>query len=166
MKKLTYLFLFVGFLTNIWSQNLTKQQTIEYINKKMSIADPRFHKFEIGDNGEAVFKWHNDCISTEYRFNIREVDITLELSSLGDNYITLSCMTGVNNCLQKTLREDRTHIYCDKITYENMRSLDIKSISGYDNNYSIKGALIYLKVLSINENKLATDTKRDPFLKK
>ena len=153
-----------GFIfSTVNAQNLTKDQTIEYIDAKLKISDPVYSSFTVGDNGEAVMKWVNDGFYTEYRFNIREIEIELELSESGDNYISLTCIAGVNNCMQRARREDISKVG-DKVSFGNYKTLNINSIAGFDNVVSLKNALKYLKILSDKDNISSTSSKRDPFL--
>jgi hypothetical protein len=158
--KVLFAFLLIS---KVYAQNFTNKQTIEYIQDKMKIADPVFHDFKLGPNGEALFSWVNDGFYTEYRFNIREIEFKTDVNESGDNIITLNCNPGLNNCLQRTIREDISKVG-DKVSFKGYKALQVESISGFDNNISIKNALVYLKVLSITENSNKTSAKKDPFL--
>ena len=163
LPLMLFLFALTNNLTTLVGQNLTKEQVVEYINEKLKISDPVYYSFKMGDNGETVIRWVNYGSYTEYRFNIREIEIEQELSSTGDNYISLRCIPGVNNCLQEAIREDISRIG-DKVTFANYKTLNIKSIAGYDNVTSLKNAMKYLKILSDKDNIDKTSSKRDPFL--
>ena len=148
---------------SLYAQNYTKEQTVDYVEDKMRIADPVFFDFRVGDNGETKFIWVNDGFYTEYRFNIRELEFTTGVNTSGDNIITLTCNAGTNNCLQRAIREDISRVG-DKVTFAGARKLTIESIGGLDNVSSIKNALVYLKVLSITDNASNNANKKDPFL--
>ena len=156
------LFLIISSST-VLGQNLSEEETVEYINKKMKISDPVYSSFTLGDNGEAVMKWVTRDLYNEYRFNIREIEIELKLSADGDNYIELKCISGTNNCLQRALRKD-TNQTGDDVSFDYYRTLTIESIAGFDNITSLKNALKYLKILSVENNKNSTNSNRDPFL--
>ena len=150
--------------TSVFGQNYTKEQTIKYINEKMKIADPVFDNFKLGENGEAVIIWVNSGFWTEYRFNIREIEVSQKVSSAGDNYITFSCVPGVNNCLQVATRQDVSLVGERVDPIKNVKALDLINIAGFDNVVSLKNAFTYLKILSDKDNMNAQSTKRDPFL--
>ncbi len=162
----TLLFLLLLFSVQAYGQNYTKEQTIKYINDKLRIADPVFDVFTLGENGEAVMKWVNNGYWTEYRFNIREIEVSQKVSSTGDNVISFTCVTGVNNCLQYALRQDVSVIGNRVDPVRNVKTLDLINIAGFDNVVSLKNALTYLKILSDKDNTNAQSTKRDPFLYK
>lgn len=145
------------------AQNLTEEQTVDYIDKKLKISDPVYSSFTLGENGETVMKWVNNGFYNEYRFNIREIEIELELSQDGDNYISLTCISGVNNCIQKAIREDINKVG-DNVSYDYFKELPIKSIAGFDNITSLKNALKYLKIISVRNNSETSSSKKDPFL--
>ena len=156
---------FIFFLTTpelSFSQNLSQEETVEYINKKLHISDPIYSSFKIGDNGESVIKWVNRDIYKEYRFNIREVEINLKVSSGGDNYLELTCITGTNNCLQEAQRKNTSQVG-DAVDFEFFRKLTINSIAGFDNITSLKNAFKYLKIISV-ENNNNNNSNKDPFL--
>lgn len=144
-------------------RNFTKEQTITYIKNKMKIADPVYNDFVYGDNGELLMKWVNNGYYTEYRFNIREIEFDLKVSEKGDNIIQLTCITGVNNCLQYASRQEIS-LVGDKVTFSNYKNLNIESIAGFDNITSLNNALKYLKILSIKDNADRKSDRRDPFL--
>ncbi len=148
---------------SLLAQNLTKEQTVEYINAKLHISDPVFNEFTLGDNGEAVIKWVTRDVYTEYRFNIREIEIELKLSEDGDNYIEFTCVGGTNNCLQRAWRKNTSQVG-DDVSYAYHRDLTILSIAGYDNITSVKNAFKYLKILSEKDNQEKSSEKKDPFL--
>ena len=145
-----------------YSQNLSQEETVEYIDKKLDISDPVYSSFKIGDNGESVIKWVNRDIYKEYRFNIREIEINLKVTSNGDNYLELICISGTNNCLQEALRKNTTQAG-DAVDYEFFRKLTINSIAGFDNITSLKNAFKYLKIISV-ENNNNNNSNKDPFL--
>ncbi len=147
----------------VFAQNYTKEQTIKYIDEKLKISDPIYSSFTIGENGETVMKWVNDGYYYEYRFNIREIEIEQRVNADGDNYITLTCISGVNNCLQSASRLVISRVG-DKVSFKNYKALEINSIAGFDNVTSLKNALKYLKILSHRDNVEKTSAKRDPFL--
>lgn len=158
------LLFFVTSLNTVFSQNLTEEKTVEYINKKLEISDPVYSSFKLGDNGETVIKWVTRNLYTEYRFNIREIEIELKLSSDGDNYVELTCISGTNNCLQEALRKVTVETG-DDVSYDYYRTLNIKSVAGFDNITSFKNALKYLKIISIeNNNNNNGASAKDPFL--
>lgn len=163
MKTILKLITCLVISLSTYGQNFTKEQTIEYIEDKMKIADPVFYNFKLGDNGETAIRWVNDGIFTEYRFNIREIEFKTGVSEEGDNIIILTCNPGLNNCLQRAFREDILRIG-DKVSFKGFKALDVASIAGFDNVLSIKNALVYLKVLSITDNINKSSAKRDPFL--
>lgn len=161
-----YIFLLIAVCgySQLFSQNYTKEQTIEYINDKMKISDPVFHNFTLGENGEAVMKWVNNGFYTEYRFNIREIEIAQSVSQGGDNYISFTCISGVNNCLQRAVREDVSRVGEKVDPISNVKSLSLYNIAGFDNVVSLKNALTYLKILSDRDNMNDKSDKKDPFL--
>ena len=144
------------------SQNLTQEETVEYIDKKLDISDPVYSSFKIGDNGESVLKWVNRGIYTEYRFNIREIEINFKVKPDGDNYLELTCIPGTNNCLQSTKRI-LTAQTGDDVTFDYFTKLTIESIAGFDNITSLKNAFKYLKIISV-ENNNNNNSNKDPFL--
>lgn len=149
-----------------YGQNYTKEQTIKYINDKLKIADPVFDVFTLGENGEAVMKWVNNGYWTEYRFNIREIEVSQKVTVAGDNVISFTCVAGVNNCLQYALRQDVSLVGNRVDPIKNVKTLDLINIAGFDNVVSLKNALTYLKILSDKDNTNAQSAKRDPFLYK
>lgn len=162
MYKIIFFVLLGGMLT-AKGQNFTVAQTVEYINKKMKIADPVFKDFDLGPNGESSFIWVTRNLRTEYRFNLREVEFDHFVTQEGDHFISLNCIAGTYNCLQQTFRQVNYQEGHDA-TFKNHKSLSITSISGMDNNISLKNALVYLKIISLRENADKSSTKRDPFL--
>ncbi|MDP1814236.1 MAG: hypothetical protein Q8K92_07270 [Leadbetterella sp.] len=163
MKSIFFSILFLSISLSSSGQNYNKEQTIKYINDKMKIADPVFNNFALGDNGEAVIKWVNRNIYTEYRFNIREIEFKTDVNSNGDNIINLTCNPGLNNCLQLANRE-MISVVGNVVDFKGFKMLDVASIAGFDNVLSVKNAFVYLKVLSITDNASKTSAKRDPFL--
>lgn len=149
--------------TTTTQQNFTKEQTVKYIKDKMKIADPVYNDFVLGENGELLIKWVNNGFYTEYRLNIREVEFDLKVSETGDNYIVLTCISGVNNCLQNSSRQ-AISLVGDKVNYSYSKTLNIESIAGFDNISSLNNALKYLKILSIQDNADRKSERRDPFL--
>ncbi len=103
--RLIFSLMLLMMTASVFGQNYTKEQTIKYINEKMKIADPVFDNFKLGENGEAVIIWVNNGFWKEYRFNIREIEVSQKVSSTGDNFITFMCVPGVNNCLQVATRQ-------------------------------------------------------------
>lgn len=162
MFRFILLFL-LGSVLSANGQNFTVAQTVEYINKKMKIADPVFKDFDLGPNGESSFIWVTRSLRTEFRFNLREVEFDHFVTQEGDHFISLTCITGAYNCLQQTQRQV-TYQEGHDATFKNFKSLSISSISGMDNNISIKNALVYLKIISLRENADKSSSKRDPFL--
>lgn len=156
--------IFLLLVSTVFAQNYTKEQTIKYINEKMKIADPVFDNFKLGENGEAVIIWVNNGFWTEYRFNIREIEVSQKVSGTGDNFITFVCVPGVNNCLQVATRQDVSLVGERVDPIKNVKSLDLINIAGFDNVVSLKNAFTYLKILSDKDNMNAQSTKRDPFL--
>jgi len=138
-------------LSTAFGQNLSAEETVKYIDKKLKISDPVYRSFTLGKNGETVIKWVTRDVYTEYRFNIREIKFELKLSTDGDNYIELSCISGTNNCLQRAHRKNTSQTG-DDVTYDYYRILTIKSIAGFDNIASLKNALKYLKIVSVEKN--------------
>ncbi|MFN4085247.1 MAG: hypothetical protein ACK4LB_04835 [Spirosomataceae bacterium] len=163
MNKQFLLLLLLFSTLSASGQNFTVEQTIEYINKKMKIADPVFHSFTLGPNGETNFIWVTRNLRTEFRFNLREVEFDHGVSSEGDHYLSLQCRPGTFNCLQQTFRQ-MTSQEGDDATFKNHKTLFINSLSGMDNNVSVKNALVYLKIISLRDNADKSSTKRDPFL--
>lgn len=157
------LILFGFSFSTLLAQNLTVEETVEYIREKMQISDPVYSTFKLGENGETVIKWVNNGYYTEYRFNIREVEFEFKVSPEGDNYIQLTCISGTNNCLQSATRQD-VSVVGDKVSFDYYTTLDIKSIAGFDNITSLKNALKYLKIISIERNEDRLNSERDPFL--
>lgn len=162
--KRRFLFLILLFGTlSVSGQNFTVEQTIDYINKKMKIADPVFKSFTLGPNGETSFIWVTRSLRTEFRFNLREVEFEHGITTEGDHFISFNCRTGTYNCLQQTFRQV-TPQEGEDATYKNHKTLFITSLSGMDNNVSVKNALVYLKIISMRDNADKNSTKRDPFL--
>lgn len=162
IRRILPLLLLFGTLS-VCGQNYTVEQTIEYINKKMKIADPVFLAFTLGPNGETSFIWVTRNLRTEFRFNLREVEFDHGISTEGDHYISLQCLPGTYNCLQQTFRQ-MTAQEGDDANFKNHKVLFINSLSGQENNVSVKNALVYLKVLSLRDNADKSSSKRDPFL--
>lgn len=164
MFKLLATYLALLSSLTLLSQNLTSKTTVDYIETKMLIADPMFDKLTLGPNGETVIKWANKGVLTEYRFNIREVEFNLYRKENGDNYLQLTCSsTETGNCMQKTSRVliDK---YGDDVSYDHCPYLTIESVAGFANITSIKNALKYLKIISIEENEGDDTSNKDPFL--
>lgn len=143
--------------------NFTKEKTVKYIQDKLKIADPVYSDFILGDNGELLIKWVNNGFFTEYRLNIREVDFDLKVSENGFNFIEITCMSDVNNCLQNTSRQVIS-LTGDKVFYTFHKTLKVESVAGFDNISSLNNALKYLKILSIQNNSDFKSEQRDPFL--
>ncbi len=173
LKRYTFIsaFLLFGFIiihnadaqTNSSQQNLSKEQTVKYLQDKLKIADPVFKDLILGDNGELLIKWYNNGLFSEYRFNIREVDFDLKVNDSGFNYIEISCVSNVNSCLQNTTRQLIAQDG-EKVFFTFHTSLKLENISGFNNVSSFNNALKYLKILSIQDNADSKSNRKDPFL--